>query len=179
MAEKHSAKVYQSLGKLLLTKKPEVAKELLPLCEPGIRQDYSLLEKYFEEFCRFKNINPAEYMGSMKHSGGDKAQTRYLFLGAMVHIYQRHNFHIPNTYPVLRTGFVKSVSILLQIGYEASSRSIKKVLAWEKIYDHISDGIQEAVNYLMQTDVYKNHCSVIPKEKVLKPRGRAAVGSSG
>ncbi len=72
------------LGQLLITKKPDVATELLQYIPP-MESDLSKIPGFFKAFCKLQGISQAEYIGALySHS---KTDTRRLFVACMLAMY--------------------------------------------------------------------------------------------
>ncbi len=74
----NNSRQFALLGKILLHKKPEVAKELYQyLPKEPIETDFLKIPHYFISFCRIQDIEPENI----------RANERRIFIGAMILLY--------------------------------------------------------------------------------------------
>lgn len=80
---------FSLLGKLLLTKKPEIARalisEYMPVPAQPIETDLNKIPAYFQTFCDLQQINPKEYTGALYKSS--KIDKRRLFVAVIILMY--------------------------------------------------------------------------------------------
>lgn len=78
----------QILGKLLMIKKPEVAKELIqyiPKQSDAFESDLSKVPHYFKLFCQLQSLEPNEYTGPLYKSS--KIDKRRFFIAVILSLY--------------------------------------------------------------------------------------------
>lgn len=80
---------FSLLGKLLLTKKPEIARalisEYMPAPAQPIETDLNKIPAYFQTFCDLQQINPKDYTGALYKSS--KIDKRRLFVAVIILMY--------------------------------------------------------------------------------------------
>lgn len=80
------------LGKILLSKKPELAQALISEYLPGVAQpmetDLEKIPMFFKRFCQIKQLHASEYIGALYKNS--KIDMRRLFVAAIIVLYQPH-----------------------------------------------------------------------------------------
>jgi hypothetical protein len=142
----YGKKTYIALGKMLLSKHPDVAEQLLTYCRVSGDTNLDNIPIYFHRFCDINQLTPSDYTGRLVSQ--DKLRMRRLFVGAMLHIYNEHIFHQPHTSPLMRNGFVKKLSECQNIKKAWMSRLIRQVIFDEKVYEAFRIDIQNIVSQL-------------------------------
>lgn len=145
---RYGKKTYTTLGRLLVKKRPEIAEELLAYCQLVGETDLDKIPDFFKRFCEYLHLNPDEYTGKLKDPA--KQNVRRLFIGAMLHLYNRHAFHQPHTNPVMRSGFVSRLSDCQGVDISRISHVIRQVMLEEKVYDDFRTKLESIVTHLKQ-----------------------------
>lgn len=117
---------FQLLGRLLVIKKPDVARELfefIPKQIEAIEHDLTKIPAYFISFCQLNNIEPKDYIGPLYKSS--KIDKRRFFIAAIILLYN----------PQTRL-LQKHISDALQQDQSATGRMIKEV---EFRYKNLAD----------------------------------------
>lgn len=143
----HSNRTYEALGRVLLHKHPELAEELLPLCQTEGETDMNKIPGYFKKFCELRQVNLMENIGDLR-SNRERMENRMLFVATMLHIYNYHIFHTHGAPPIFRRGFVKSLAECISISPSNISQLIRNVMVHERVYDSFRADIQSIVPQL-------------------------------
>jgi hypothetical protein len=140
----YGKKTYEALGRTLVLKHPGIADELLPYCQVIGETDLGKIPEYYRRFCELQGLNPDDYKG--RFYDREKLRIRRVFIGVMLHIYNRHIFHQPSKAPpIMRNGFVARLSDFLNINRGGVSQLIRQVIFDEKTYDEFRISIEQIV----------------------------------
>lgn len=124
------------LGKLLISQRPEVAHELLSTYGPPqspVEHDVSKIDQIYQSYCRIRSIEPHDYTGALYKSS--KVDVRRVFIAVVLHIYNPQVFHQPLDSIIVNIGLVKKLSEVFQQDNGNMSKTIRKVIAWERQYE--------------------------------------------
>lgn len=136
-------KQYLLLGKLLVTRHPEVATDLLKevsASEPH-EKDFGKMSNYFNVFCRIMNIQPTEYRGSLRKTY--KTNVRRLYVSVMLHLYSPGSFLHPANNIIITHGFIKSISEVLDTDESYMCLLSREVISMEKFYDDYKISVEK------------------------------------
>lgn len=143
----YGKKHYHLLGRLLVSKKPEIAHELLSTyCNNDVEPvltDLDQMERLFICFCHTKGIDPELVANSFRKSL--KIEYRKEFIAVMLHLYTPQVYFQPVQNIVLRLGFVGQVVAVLRQDYGNISKMIREVIIWEREYDEFKEKVSTTV----------------------------------
>lgn len=135
-------KQHQLLGKLLVSRHPELAAEFLKQIPP-IDTDLGKLPAFLTAFCACKGIEPEEFKGPLLVRS--RVELRRIFVGAMVHIFTPQAYHLPPGIMFFTRGFTKALCEQLNINDSYTTRFIRQVVSDEKIYEDFRLQVEETV----------------------------------
>lgn len=139
------------LGKLVLVKHPEIAKDLLPFATATDTEDLKKIPEYFDKFCKTYNLEPEKIKGKLFKS--ENAKHRLLFISAITKIYNQNILYLPETMPIMKIGFVNALSEVTGIDKATTSFHIRQALFEQAHYDSFSEATQTAIEKLTNRGV--------------------------
>lgn len=135
-------KDFKILGRMVAKKHPDIARALLSTYQDHRPYDcdYSNIEIYFTQYC---SMFPAT-------SQGHTVDSRRLFIGAMLRIYQPHVYYQPlEEINLGKRGFVTILSEVIGQHKQNTSSYIKQVILWEnKNYENMGLKVMAIVEQL-------------------------------
>ncbi len=125
---------YYLLGILFTITKPEEAEALLsPYSPKPIETNLQLVSVYYTQFCRINNIIPGSFRGSLQKS--HLLEVRNLFISSMLKIYCPEVYGQNQKKIIMPIGFVNTIGNELDLTPSNVSRTVRLVIAHEKIYE--------------------------------------------
>ncbi len=149
MLEAIGEKQYRMLGRLVIKKYPELAKELLAsyMQHQPLEMDHTKLKNYFTIFCRTQGVKEEDYRGPLFKS--EKVSKRRLFTACMMHLYCPQVYHDVS---LSRTGFVLAMSETLRQKPANVSSTIREVVLWENRYDDFASTVEQSLEKILNND---------------------------
>jgi len=126
---------YRLLWKVLTKTRPELATEIINEYIPEETPKETDLSKIGYYFTAFSNV---EYTES-------KVDVRRYFVAAMIHLYCPQVLRQPLDSIILKYGFVKALSGVLDQKDANISNMIRQVITWEKNYEDFEKKVSELV----------------------------------
>lgn len=133
-----SKRKWTLLGRLVMEKEPELADEYLRPYSVIMERDLKQIPDLFKRYCEIEGIDKYDYYNGMPTR--KKMEIRRIFTAAMIHIYypgiyQQSIINIGNF------GFGYALSDVLSQHGSNVSKTIKKVVFWEKNYQDFKEKV--------------------------------------
>lgn len=137
------------LGKLLVSKRPEIAGELyatyFPRQDP-FETDHAKIRTYYLLFCKAQKIEPNDFVGRLHKS--TKVQQRRLFISVLLHLYYPDVFLQPGDTIIVKHGFIQKIADVLSLSRQSVSFMVKEQVQWEKRYDDYRESVDHTITQL-------------------------------
>lgn len=128
---------YAQIGRLVISKKPEIVTELMAAYIAPKETDLSNIAEYHTNFLKSFPIT-----GSLK----ENVEHRRLFIAAIFHLYQPEVFSTRNIY--VRPGLGKAVSAQVGIQNFHLSKILREVVIMEKAYEDFKERVQQILEVI-------------------------------
>jgi len=141
----HSNKTLQALGKLLMIRHPQVAKDLYDsyLADQPTDSDYTRIGCYYQKFCGIMGIHEDHCRGALfKHS---RSELRRLFISCMLRLYNPAVYRQPDSCLINPQGLVKQLAEVLCVAAPRVSEAIRQAVAEERIYERYREKVDKIV----------------------------------
>lgn len=148
----YGRKEFAILGRLLLTKKPEIANELISTYLPAkeaIETDQSKIGYFFLVFCKVQDIDLNEYLGPVYKS--NKVAVRRLFIACILNLYAPHVFIHPLQNTSINRGLIKQLANTLQWDKQPVSVMVRQIVLWQNQYKDFSDQVSEVLEKMIES----------------------------
>lgn len=148
--QQYGKRTYQTLGKMLVLKRPEVAEELIHYCpaESNI-SSLRIIPDLLSRFCQLRSIHPEECLGKLDNY--EKMRHRRLFVATLLHLYCQEVFQQPPDCPLLPRGLLSAITEAVQLKKSYMSKLVRQVLYEEKQYDEFRQEVTSLVAQLKPT----------------------------
>jgi len=141
-------KQYTILGKLLASRFPDEAREIVGAYINVSPPETSLskIETFFLSYCHLNNLEPTEHRGNLYKR--NKLDQRRIFLSIMLHLYSPQVFQQPPDSIILAKGFLTEISRVLDSNTAQMSRMVREVITMERVYSDYAEKVKEITSRL-------------------------------